>query len=60
MQVDWSDRRALAAWIRSEDFTQVLAIVEISAVSPTFEFRLDDEVRGLDYVAEVRDDIETA
>jgi quinol monooxygenase YgiN len=54
MQVDWSDPRAMAAYVRSDEFTQVLTIVEMSPARPTFEFHVGGTARGLDYLAEVR------
>lgn len=54
MQVDWSDARAMATYVGSDDFTDVLTIVELSPEPPIFEFRVGEEVRGLDYLAEVR------
>jgi quinol monooxygenase YgiN len=54
MQVDWSDPRAMAAYVCSDEFSQVLTIVEMSPEPPTFEFHVADRTRGLDYLAEVR------
>ena len=51
---DWSDERALAQYVRSDDFTQLLVIVDMAAEPPALEFRLGGITRGLDYVAEIR------
>ena len=51
---DWSSTEALEANIRSDRFSSLLALMETAAEPPTLEFRLVDDLRGLDYVAEVR------
>lgn len=51
---EWCDERALAQYVRSDDFTQLLAIVDMAAEPPALEFWLGGTTRGLDYVAEIR------
>ncbi len=51
----WDDTTALEARIRTTRFSQLLALMEISATPPLLEFRIIGEARGLDYVAEIRD-----
>lgn len=51
---EWSDVEELNEQIRSPRFGQLLALLETLVEEPTFEFRFVSEVRGLDYVAEVR------
>jgi len=54
MRSEWSDERALAQYVRSDDFTQLLSIVDMAAEPPALEFWLGGTTRGLDYVAEIR------
>ena len=51
---DWSSTEALETEIRSDRFSSLLALMETAAEPPTLQFRLVDDLRGLDYVAEVR------
>lgn len=52
---DWSSHHALEAKVRSDQFGQLLALMESSATRPSLEFRVVGETRGLDYVAAVRE-----
>lgn len=52
---DWSDAKALANELRTDRFSQLLALVETSAQPPIIEFRWISETRGLDYVAATRE-----
>lgn len=51
---DWADAEALDARVRSEQFCQVLALMETSSRPPLLEFRTIEESRGLEYVAAIR------
>jgi quinol monooxygenase YgiN len=51
---DWQDDRALEEALRSEHFSQLLALMETSTTPPVLEFRTVTETRGLDYVGAVR------
>ena len=51
---DWRDTHALEARVRSEHFSQLLALMETSARPPVMEFRTIERLQGLDYVAAVR------
>jgi quinol monooxygenase YgiN len=51
---EWPDVDKLNEQIRSPRFDRMLALMETAAEAPTLEFRFVSEVRGLDYVAEVR------
>jgi quinol monooxygenase YgiN len=51
---DWEDGDALERELRTDRFSQLLALMETSAVPPTIEFRVVTETRGLEYVAAVR------
>jgi len=50
----WTGEDDLARYIRSDDFTQVLTLIEMASHPPVLEFQIAGETRGLDYVAEVR------
>lgn len=51
---EWNDEVALKRYVRSPDFTQLLAILDMAAEPPALEFTLGGTTRGLDYVAEIR------
>ena len=51
---EWDDVPALEAKLRSESFTDFLALAETSVSRPLIEFRVIQESRGLDYVSAVR------
>jgi quinol monooxygenase YgiN len=51
---EWDDAAALEAMMRTEQFSQLLVLMETSASQPLLEFRAIGECRGLDYVAAVR------
>jgi quinol monooxygenase YgiN len=51
---EWDDVQALEAKLRSESFTEFLALAETSVTQPFIEFRVVQESRGLDYVSAVR------
>ena len=52
---DWNDLNALEQEIRSDRFSQLLALVETSAQPPVLEFRVISEIRGLGYLTAVRE-----
>jgi quinol monooxygenase YgiN len=54
LQQDWTAEADLARYVRSDDFTQVLTLIEMATEPPVLEFDLTRQKRGLDYVAEVR------
>ena len=51
---EWLDEDSLAMRVRSERFSTLLSIMESCPIPPVLEFRFLSGVRGLDYVAEVR------
>ena len=51
---DWRDSHALEARVRSEHFSQLLALMETSARPPVIGVPDHRVLRGLDYVAAVR------
>ncbi len=51
---EWPTVEELNQQIRSPRFGQLLALMETMPKPPRLEFRFVSEVRGLDYVAEVR------
>jgi quinol monooxygenase YgiN len=55
---DWEDERALEEELRSDRFSQLLALMETSVKPPTLEFRMVADTRGLDYVTAARADQE--
>jgi quinol monooxygenase YgiN len=54
MQQEWAAEEDLARYVRSDDFTAVLALLEMAAAPPVLEFQCAGETRGLDFVAELR------
>jgi quinol monooxygenase YgiN len=52
---DWSTAKALESDMRTDRFSQLLALMETSARAPTLEFRLISETRGLEYVTAARE-----
>jgi quinol monooxygenase YgiN len=54
LQQEWVAEADLARYVQSDDFTAVLALLDLAAAPPAIEFRCADPKRGLDYVAEVR------
>ena len=51
---EWPGPDELQRRVRSAAFLRLLAIIETAAAPPTLEFRFAGEVRGLDYVEELR------
>jgi quinol monooxygenase YgiN len=52
---DWQDAGALERELRTDRFSQLLALMETSAQRPVLEFRVVTETRGLDYVTAARE-----
>ncbi len=52
---DWDDVETLEGELRSDRFSQLLALMETSAQPPLLEFRMISETRGLEYVTAVRE-----
>ena len=52
---EWQDAGDLERELRSDRFSQLLALMETSAQPPALEFRVVTETRGLEYVAAVRE-----
>ncbi len=50
----WDSREELEKQICSRRYTQLLGLLESAEEQPTLEFRFISQVRGLDYVAELR------
>lgn len=53
---DWSDVEALKREIKTEHFSQLMALMETSAVRPSLEFRTVERTQGLEFVAALRDE----
>jgi quinol monooxygenase YgiN len=51
---EWQDAAALEAQMRSDRFSQLLALLETATDPPLLEFRVVAETRGLEYVAAAR------
>jgi hypothetical protein len=50
----WRTRSTdLARYVRSDDFTAVLSLLDLAAAPPVLEFQCAGQRRGLDYVAEL-------
>ena len=56
---DWEDHEALEEEMRTERFSQLLALMETSSQPPVMEFRVVAETRGLEYVSAVREAAES-
>jgi quinol monooxygenase YgiN len=54
LREDWAADDALARYLRSDDFDQVLTLIELGAAPPVLEFQVAGRIRGLDYLTEVR------
>lgn len=52
---DWADTEQLERRLRSERFGSLLDLMEACPVPPLMELRFVSEVKGLDYVASVRE-----
>jgi quinol monooxygenase YgiN len=52
---DWSSEEDLREQVRSERFPRLLAVMEQASERPEIRFDVASGVRGLDYVAEVRE-----
>jgi hypothetical protein len=53
---EWATKADMERRIRSESFTLLLAVMEASREPPLLRFEFITSTRGLDYVAEVRQD----
>ncbi len=51
---EWADVEELNEQIQSPRFAQLLALMETAAEAPSLQFLFVSEIRGLDYVAQVR------
>jgi quinol monooxygenase YgiN len=54
LQQEWVAEADLARYVRSDDFSAVLALLDLAAAPPAIEFQCSGQKRGLDYVAELR------
>ena len=52
---NWQNAQALDDELRTDRFSQLLALMETSAGPPLLEFRVITETRGLEYVTAVRE-----
>jgi quinol monooxygenase YgiN len=52
----WSTEVELRERIRSHQFLQFIAVLEVSAMPPRMDIEFVSSVRGLDYLADVLDD----
>jgi quinol monooxygenase YgiN len=53
----WKSENELRQMIRSQHFSQLIALMELASKAPAIEFRGITETRGLEFAAEVRDPI---
>ena len=51
---EWETTKYLQERIRTESFSQLLAVMETAPAEPSFELRTISEVQGLPFVAAVR------
>lgn len=51
----WRDVATLETELRTEQFSQLLGLMETSAQPPVLEFRVIAETRGLEYITAVRE-----
>jgi hypothetical protein len=58
-QEDWATETDMRNRVRSDAFTLLLAVVEASEGTPHVQFDFVTKTRGLDYVAEAREVLET-
>ncbi|UCF78534.1 MAG: antibiotic biosynthesis monooxygenase [Candidatus Eiseniibacteriota bacterium] len=54
LRVEWSTREDLEAYMRSNSFGSLLNLLDLAYKSPRVSFETVTEVKGLEYVAEVR------
>ena len=54
LHAEWADAEGLEHYVTSDDFSQVLTLMEMAASPPILEIQLGGETRGLDYVASLR------
>jgi len=52
---NWENVQALDDELRTDGFSQLLALIETSVRPPLLEFRVITETRGLEYVTAVRE-----
>jgi quinol monooxygenase YgiN len=50
----WATERDMRRRVRSDRFTSLLSLMEVSEESPDVHFEFVETMRGLDYIAEVR------
>jgi quinol monooxygenase YgiN len=51
----WRSEDELRQMIRSQHFSQLIALMELASEAPECEFRVIEETRGLEFAAQVRD-----
>lgn len=51
----WKSEDELRQMLRSQHFSQLIALMELASEAPTCEFRVIAETRGLEFAAQVRD-----
>jgi quinol monooxygenase YgiN len=51
----WKSEDEIRQMIRSQHFSQLIALMELASEAPTCEFRVIAETRGLEFAAQVRD-----
>jgi hypothetical protein len=54
---EWATERDVRRRVRSERFTSLLAVLEAANAPPHVQFDFVETTRGLDYVAEIRQDL---
>jgi quinol monooxygenase YgiN len=54
LRQEWVAEPDMARYVRSDDFSAVLALLDLAAATPAVEFQCAGGTRGLDYVAEIR------
>jgi quinol monooxygenase YgiN len=54
IEVEWNSMDGLINHLRSETYTRLLLLIELSTCPPTLQFYTVQEVRGLDLVQQAR------
>jgi quinol monooxygenase YgiN len=54
LEADWSSEPMFRSYIRSTCFTDLLMLMEIAPQAPVLKIHFVDEIRGFEYVEEVR------
>jgi quinol monooxygenase YgiN len=55
---EWASEADLRRHVRSDRFTSLLGILETGAEAPRVQFHFVSQTRGLEYAAELRDEVD--